>query len=63
VSGLENVNAQPRNPCIIYDSPLLIIIDLNCGGAANTMIANYVSQGYDIKAATDTTVYLTKVTP
>jgi hypothetical protein len=56
--------SQPPNPCVVYDSPALIILDLRCDGQY-TLLASYVTQGYDIKAITETTqyktAYLTKV--
>lgn len=59
-----NAQTQPRKPCVVYDSPALIILDMRCDGQY-TLLASYVAQGYDIKAITETTqfktAYLTKI--
>ena len=54
---ISSINAL-KPPCVVYESPKLIIIDLHCD-SQNTALASYVSQGYDIKAVTDTTEYKT----
>lgn len=60
---ISSTNAL-KPPCVVYDSPKLVIIDLNCDGQF-TQLASYVAQGYDIKAVTETTqyktAYLTKI--
>lgn len=53
-----NAQTQPPKPYVIYDSPVLIILDLRCDGQY-TLLASYVAQGYDIKAITETTQYKT----
>jgi hypothetical protein len=59
----SSTNAQVGKPCVVYDSPALIIIDMYCD-RQHTLLASYVAQGYDIKAITETpqykTAYLTK---
>jgi hypothetical protein len=59
-----NAQSQPPKPCVVYDSPALIILDMYCD-RQYTMLASYVVQGYDIKAITETTqyktAYLTKI--
>ena len=61
-----NAQSQPPKPCVVYESPTLVIVDLSCLDASNAVIAKYVAQGYDIKATTDVNIplmYLTKQTP
>jgi hypothetical protein len=53
-----NAQSQPPKPCVVYDSPALIIIDMHCD-RQHTLLASYIAQGYDIKAITETTQYKT----
>lgn len=63
---ISSTNAQSIRvkPCVVYDSPALIILDMRCD-AQYTLLASYVAQGYDIKEITETTqyktAYLTKI--
>ena len=60
ICGNNVEKPKQRHPCVAYDSPALIIIDMRCAGINNPLIAYYVSQGYEIKTATDNTIYLQK---
>jgi hypothetical protein len=54
---------KERKGTIKMNKRIKFIVVVSIALLSADLIANYISQGYEIKAATHTTLYLTKIPP